>query len=417
MIYDLLPPLHEPADGSNSDYGDGCYLLDGERAARQRRRNRQRRNEGDGDPFGEGKEKKPKGDRSRSRARARLICLYGVGDAAVSFKPWVRNAPDWLEVRAVELPGHGYLTATTAAAATITAAAPNDNSNDDDVCDERRIRLPPCAHRQDHPASRTELRRQFRTAIVDGLVRQLKPLVVGDKGGDGHGGPTNCAVFGFSFGALVGYEVCRRLQEEAEAATAPLPNLGFYAAGRGAPHADIHTRELEERMQMCGDGELMEWIGSTLGVTAAASSSARVPPPQLANAAARFRMGMLFSGLHAGDDCEDEIAASLWDELNGNGKFATGTGTPHAATGYARLNCPVVSITGSLDTIWPPHLVERWRDVAAGSDSTTDSNSCNNYRHFCLEGVSHDQLMNARGTQQVVFDHIRKLVLEKSRLN
>ena len=43
----------------------------------------------------------------RPAARVRLICLYGAADNAAAFGVWARQAPGWLEVRAVELPGHG----------------------------------------------------------------------------------------------------------------------------------------------------------------------------------------------------------------------------------------------------------------------------------------------------------------------
>ena len=42
-------------------------------------------------------------------ARVRLFCLYGVADVAMSIEPWIRNAPkEWLEVRLLDLPGHGF---------------------------------------------------------------------------------------------------------------------------------------------------------------------------------------------------------------------------------------------------------------------------------------------------------------------
>ena len=43
----------------------------------------------------------------RTAARARLLCLYGAADTAAAFADWQARAPPWLEVRAVELPGHG----------------------------------------------------------------------------------------------------------------------------------------------------------------------------------------------------------------------------------------------------------------------------------------------------------------------
>jgi hypothetical protein len=42
-------------------------------------------------------------------ACVRLFCLYGVADSCMSLKGWVDAAPaGWLEVRLVDLPGHGF---------------------------------------------------------------------------------------------------------------------------------------------------------------------------------------------------------------------------------------------------------------------------------------------------------------------
>ena len=36
----------------------------------------------------------------------RLLCFYGAADQAAAFSAWALKTPAWLEVRAVELPGH-----------------------------------------------------------------------------------------------------------------------------------------------------------------------------------------------------------------------------------------------------------------------------------------------------------------------
>ena len=41
----------------------------------------------------------------KADARVRLFCLYGVADSAMSIEPWIRGAPEWLEVRLVDFPG------------------------------------------------------------------------------------------------------------------------------------------------------------------------------------------------------------------------------------------------------------------------------------------------------------------------
>jgi len=44
----------------------------------------------------------------KPEARVRLFALYGVADVAMSLQPWIDRAPEWLEVRLVDLPGHGF---------------------------------------------------------------------------------------------------------------------------------------------------------------------------------------------------------------------------------------------------------------------------------------------------------------------
>ena len=41
-------------------------------------------------------------------ARMRLFVLYGVADVSMSSVQWIASAPDWLEVRLIDLPGHGF---------------------------------------------------------------------------------------------------------------------------------------------------------------------------------------------------------------------------------------------------------------------------------------------------------------------
>ena len=81
QIYEKLPPL-----------GVSESVLPGEEAKRRRRKGVDVVN----------KYNKP-------NARVRLFCFYGVADASTSMRKWVTTAPDWLEIRIVELPGHGYL--------------------------------------------------------------------------------------------------------------------------------------------------------------------------------------------------------------------------------------------------------------------------------------------------------------------
>ena len=43
--------------------------------------------------------------------QVRLFALYGMGGAAVSLANWWNRRPEWLEVRPLDLPGHGWRSA------------------------------------------------------------------------------------------------------------------------------------------------------------------------------------------------------------------------------------------------------------------------------------------------------------------
>ena len=110
--------------------------------------------------------------------------------------------------------------------------------------------------------------------------------------------------------------------------------------------------------------------------------------------ARRLRVGMIWSGLHFGESpCNETLRNdSLWDDLHAH--------IPHACDGLDLLSCPVVSITGSLDVVWPPRLVEKWEDCTSAYS-----------RHFVFSGVAHETLMNADLTKQSVFRELEHLVL------
>eukprot|EP00977_Amphora_coffeiformis_P008431 scaffold1912_cov167-Amphora_coffeaeformis.AAC.30 len=92
-------------------------------------------------------------------------------------RKWVTSAPEWCQVRLVEFPGYGYL------------------SNVDDV---EESSIPLCADRQDRPLCRKQLHMQ-RFEWIRSLDRQIKPLLYRNNGG-------------FSFGALIAYELMVELQ-------------------------------------------------------------------------------------------------------------------------------------------------------------------------------------------------------------
>ena len=126
-------------------------------------------------------------------------------------RKWATSAPEWLQVRLVELPGHGYLS---------------------NVDDNESSCMPLCANRQTSPFSRTQLEKQ-RFEWIRSLARQIEPLLYRN---DGTFAP--CAFYGFSFGALLAYELLLELQRKFPSRSTPL--VALFACGRGAPHAVVY---------------------------------------------------------------------------------------------------------------------------------------------------------------------------------
>ena len=128
----------------------------------------------------------------RPEAHVRLFLLYGIADVAMSLEPWIRAAAnlDWLEIRLVDLPGHGFRTHEELPACSRGGAA---------ALDEAAIH-----------AQRAEL----IATLTDEIAKAA--------------GDAPYALYGFSSGAMFAYllvlELTRRRQP---------PPFRLFAAGRG----------------------------------------------------------------------------------------------------------------------------------------------------------------------------------------
>ena len=137
--------------------------------------------------------------RSSPGARARLICLPHAGGSARFYTQWGEALSPGVEVWAVELPGHGYRLGE------------------------------PCFTRLD--------------ALLDALVPALAPVL-----------DQPFALFGHSMGALVAYELARRLERERTA----LP-LHLFVSGKLPPQwamarswHQLPAQDLVAAIQRCG---------------------------------------------------------------------------------------------------------------------------------------------------------------------
>lgn len=288
---------------------------------------------------------------SKPNARVRLFCFYGAADASISLQKWITSAPDWLEIRVVELPGHGYLTEG----------------------------LPSCSFQCSDPLTNSELEEQ-RSEWIRSFADQIEPILLNKNQQ-----AISYAFYGFSLGAILAYLLCLELEKRGSTP----PPLALFSCGRGAPHAILHTNLLQQNLQRWSGDRILDFMESKLGIP-----TSLISPSRKERMSALFRCGMLFSGLYVGENWDDS-KHDLWDDVNAP--------IPHA-TNPPVLNCPVISLSGSLDVVWPSKLVEKW------SESTL-----HRFQHFSLDGISHLRLMNAREAKDAVFDELARLALEKGR--
>lgn len=301
--------------------------------------------------------------RHKPRARARLLALYGVGDAALNMYSWLEAAPAWLEVRLVELPGHGF---------------------------RKDEPLPACSQQQQtRPCSAAELAEQ-RSRLCDQLLEELMPLLDGAP----------YAVLGFSLGALLMFEVMHKLQQRG----APAP-LHFFAVGRGPPHLVSMGEPQLQQLQTCDDLSVMRFLNERLRFPIGHITSTMVP-----RAAALFRCGVLLGLLpHGTAPRAADCSMLLWDDANVapcmSGAWDRGKPTmlnPLHADAPPRLACPVTAIAGGDDIVWPPHTLAGWRDVTTAA-----------LRELVIDGKAHNSLMCCPEAQRAAFAEIAAALQSK----
>ena len=182
---------------------------------------------------------------------------------------------------------------------------------------------------------------------------------------------TSCAFYGFSFGALLLYELCLELDRRG-AAAARARRLG-----RGAPHAVSFSRQRLADVQSYSDEQVLEYFATAFGL-----SSEKIAPSVRERAAALFRCGALLGALPVGRNYELDGAHDLWDDVD----------VPLAhASDVPRVACPVLSLAGDRDRCWPDSLVARWRVVAP------------EYRGVVFEDTAHQALMTSPAARHEVF--------------
>ena len=147
----------------------------------------------------------------------RMFVLYGALGRASAMQSWLRSAPTWVEVRILELPGHGFRT------------SPHET--------------PVMGEPVDEPLSPAAIA-EARQSVIRRLADDIWPLVHGGK---------RFAFYGFSQGALLAYLLCAELASRG----AP-PPVALFASGRGAPNALFTSREKLRKLQTTHPGALFQ---------------------------------------------------------------------------------------------------------------------------------------------------------------
>ena len=277
----------------------------------------------------------------KPEARVRLFALYGIADSSSKVaKGWLPGAPEWCDVRFLDLVGHGARSKEALPAYAL------QEPDDQDV-------LAACA--------------SHRAAVAEELCDALDPFV-----------DEPFALYGFSLGAILLYEVCRVL----EARGRP-PPLRLFACGRGAPHCCPAARRDYAAVAAGDDEFVLDWMQNLDFPTTTLPK--RIRP----RAAKLFRMGLLL-GAQEGDADDDGGGASpYWC-----GTFpedVPNADMPLLAGAPPKVDCPVVAVGSDVDRVWPPRTVDRWADVA------------DDYARVAVPGVAHGDLMNHGAVRDAVF--------------
>jgi surfactin synthase thioesterase subunit len=287
----------------------------------------------------------------RPDARVRLICLYGAAEEAKAFDEWRREAPAWLELRAVELPGHG----SREAEGVWSIGRQRERSRG----------AAPAAGADPALALADECHEE-RAQLVRALTEEIAPLLDGPR----------VAIYGFSSGAILAYLVLIEL----EARRAPRLPFRFFVCGRGAPHC-IHWDGADaDRLRYADDKEVLDRFHNMLGVPLEKEAAA------FARQAALWRAAILPSSLHVGEPRLPAAPPPPFpirpDRLEA---VEHATGAPKVSA------CPIVVLWSNMDKVWVPPLPMRWADVAA----------CG-FRDVEVAGVAHFRLMCDKAVRAAV---------------
>lgn len=197
-------------------------------------------------------------------ARLRLICLPQAGGSAASFAPWRLTPPPGVELATVELPGRG-----------VRSAEPVPDTLE-----------------------------ELADAVLDGIAGELREPY---------------ALFGHSFGALIGYELAVRIRRRGLT-----PPAALLVSASRAPHTPVLRRVTDH-----DDVGLLSWLEGFGGF-----------PPELRRYPAYLRYAMR--------TVRRDLALA----------------EAYTAPGPAPAGCPLHVFGGADDTLVSRQSLEDWRDCA-----------------------------------------------------
>ncbi|KAA3509764.1 thioesterase [Agrobacterium vitis] len=240
-------------------------------------------------------------------SRPVLLCLPPAGTGAGLFRNWVQTAPSTMTVHPVALPGREA--------------------------------------RYSEPAPRSI------DALADQLAVELEPYIGG-----------RYAIFGYSMGALLGYEIARRFL----GAGLRMPEV-FFALGCNAPDRMVYEREPFHTMEAAAFRQALIDLGGTDAEILNNPDAMELFEPVLRN---DFRIcetythdatrGTLDCPAHIflsdGDAFVNRQAAAAWCD------FVTGGTRLHQVAGAHMLERPVLdTLPARLATLWLETGVRNWR--------------------------------------------------------
>ena len=331
-------------------------------------------------------------DHARPDARMRLIMLYGSGHKASDLRAWQAACPPWLEMRVVELPGHG--TRAAEGLWSIGTLQPSQFSAPLESIYEAVARE--------------------RDELVDAIVTSIRPLL---------GVPY--AIYGFSSGAFLAYLVVLSLARSRH----PLP-FRLFVNGRGAPHC-VWDDAMVRLYRSGGEAEMEAALKNGLAVPTvqeqeAADSKARAEaasasdgavdadasavdvsePPPLVPLAERIERKNAFwrAPLLTAAVCVGALPVQPTDGPQFNGesrkKGAEVVATiQHRSVDDAawKVACPLVAIASTTDRVWPLPMVSRWSEVVREMDA---------YRYCELPNISHFKALDHELVRAVVVNEM-----------